>query len=57
MDEHWPYGASLFAPGSVQEGITRGKKLSIIDWNHYTKLDDYLNKAVEAMGFPAASVK
>jgi ABC-type Fe3+ transport system substrate-binding protein len=57
MDEHWPDGASLFAPGSVQEGVTRGKKLSIIDWNHYTKLDDYLNKAVEAMGFPTASVK
>jgi iron(III) transport system substrate-binding protein len=57
MDEHWPYGASLFAPGSVQEGVTRGKKLSIIDWNHYTKLDDYLNKAVEAMGFPTASIK
>jgi ABC-type Fe3+ transport system substrate-binding protein len=57
MDEHWPYGASLFVPGSAQEDITRGKKLSIIDWNHYTKLDDYLNKAVEAMGFPAATVK
>jgi ABC-type Fe3+ transport system substrate-binding protein len=57
MDEQWPYGASLFAPGSVQEDITRGKKLSIIDWNHYTKLDDYLGKAVEAMGFPTASVK
>jgi ABC-type Fe3+ transport system substrate-binding protein len=57
MDEHWPYGASLFAPGSVQETVTRGKQLSIIDWNHYTKLDDYLSKAVEAMGFPTASIK
>jgi hypothetical protein len=37
--------------------LTRGKKLSIIDWNHYTKLDDYLQKIVEAMGFPTASVK
>jgi hypothetical protein len=50
-------GASVFAPGSAQEDVTRGKKLSIIDWNHYTKLDDYLNKIVEALGFPAASVK
>jgi iron(III) transport system substrate-binding protein len=57
MDEQWPYGASLFAPGSVQEDVTRGKKLSIIDWNHYTKLDDYLSKVIEAMGFPTASVK
>jgi ABC-type Fe3+ transport system substrate-binding protein len=57
MDDQWPYGASVFAPGSAQESITRGKKLSIIDWNHYTKLDEYLNKAVEAMGFPTATVK
>jgi len=57
MDEHWPFGASLFAPGSAQEEVTRGKKLSLIDWGHYTKLDDYINKAVEAMGFPAATVK
>jgi iron(III) transport system substrate-binding protein len=57
MDEQWPYGASLFAPGSVQEDVTRGKKLSIIDWNHYTKLDDYLSKVIEAMGFPTATVK
>ena len=57
MDDHWPFGASLFAPGSAQEEVTRGKKLSLIDWGHYTKLDDYINKAVEAMGFPTASVK
>jgi len=57
MDDRWPFGASLFAPGSAQEEVTRGKKLSLIDWNHYTKLDDYINKAVEAMGFPTASIK
>jgi len=57
MDEQWPFGASLFTPGSAQEDVTRGKKLSLIDWSHYTKLDDYINKAVEAMGFPSASVK
>ena len=57
MDDQWPFGASLFAPGSAQEEVTRGKKLSLIDWSHYTKLDDYINKAVEAMGFPTASVK
>jgi iron(III) transport system substrate-binding protein len=57
MDDHWPAGASLFAPGSIQEGVTRGKKLSLIDWNHYTKLDEYVEKMVEAMGFPKATVK
>ncbi|HLN86852.1 MAG TPA: extracellular solute-binding protein [Candidatus Limnocylindrales bacterium] len=57
MDDRWPFGASLFAPGSAQEEVTRGKKVSLIDWSHYTKLDDYINKAVEAMGFPTATVK
>jgi len=57
MDDHWPFGASVFTPRSAQEDLTRGKKLSIIDWNHYTKLDDYLQKIVEAMGFPKATVK
>jgi ABC-type Fe3+ transport system substrate-binding protein len=57
MDDQWPYGASVFAPGSAQENVTRGKKLSIIDWSHYTKLDDYMKKVVEALGFPTATVK
>ena len=55
MDDYWPLGASVLAPGSVQSQLARGKKLSIIDWNHYGKLDDYLNKIVEAMGFPKAN--
>jgi iron(III) transport system substrate-binding protein len=55
MDDHWPLGASVLAPGSVQSRLARGKKLSVIDWNHYGKLDDYLNKIVEAMGFPKAN--
>ncbi len=57
LDEYWPFGASLFAPGSAQEELTRGKKLSVIDWNHYTNLDDYLKKIIETLGFPTASVK
>ncbi|MBI2987099.1 MAG: ABC transporter substrate-binding protein [Deltaproteobacteria bacterium] len=54
MDDHWPLGASVFSPGSAQEQLTKGKKLSVIDWNHYGKLDDYLKRMVEAMGFPKA---
>ena len=55
MDEYWPLGASVLSPGSVQEQLARGKKLSIIDWNHYGKLNEYLNKIVEGMGFPRAN--
>ncbi|HWP57919.1 MAG TPA: extracellular solute-binding protein [Candidatus Acidoferrales bacterium] len=54
MDKEWPLGASVFSPGSEQEKLTKGKKLSVIDWNHYGKLDDYLKRMVEAMGFPKA---
>lgn len=54
IDEHWPLGASVLSPGSAQEELTRGKKISLVDWNHMAKVDDYLNKIVEAMGFPKA---
>jgi ABC-type Fe3+ transport system substrate-binding protein len=52
MDDHWPYGASVFAPGSEQEKLTKGKKLSIVDWNGYKKLDDNVEKITAAYGFP-----
>jgi ABC-type Fe3+ transport system substrate-binding protein len=54
MDDYWPLGASVLAPGSVQEQLTRGKALSIIDWNHYRNLNQYLKNIAEAMGFPKA---
>jgi ABC-type Fe3+ transport system substrate-binding protein len=54
LDEQWPVGASFLFPGSVQAQLTKGKKLSVVDWNHITKLDDYLGKVVEAFGFPKA---
>ena len=53
-DEYEPYGASLFLPGSAQESVTRGKKLSLVDWEYFTKMPDYQHKIVEAYGFPKA---
>ena len=38
IDEHEPYGASVLTPGSVQEKVARGLKLSVIDWDHVTKM-------------------
>lgn len=52
MDKYWPYGASVFAPGSEQEKLTKGKKLSIVDWNGYKRLDDDVKKLTAAYGFP-----
>jgi ABC-type Fe3+ transport system substrate-binding protein len=54
MDKYWPYGASVFSPGSAQEQVTKGKKLSLVDWSTYKKLDDYMEKIVAAYGFPHA---
>ena len=51
-DEHEPFGASVFVGGFAQEQATRGKKLSVVDWNHFTKMQDYQAKIVEAYGFP-----
>jgi ABC-type Fe3+ transport system substrate-binding protein len=54
LDEHWPFGASVLLPDSIQARETKGQKVSLIDWNHYTKLDEYTSKIVEAYGFPKA---
>ena len=35
--------------GSGQE--TKGKSLSLVDWNHYTKLDEYTSKIAGAYAF------
>ncbi len=53
-DDLEPYGATLFIAGSAQESVTRGKKLSLVDWDHFAKMPDYQAKVVEAYGFPKA---
>jgi len=55
IDKHEPYGASILSPGSVQAKVTRGKKLSVIDWDHVTKIEEYQKKIIEAYGFPRAA--
>jgi len=52
-----PFAASIFIPGFAQEQATRGKKLSVVDWNHFAKMPEYQNKVVEAYGFPKAERK
>ncbi len=56
-DEHEPFGASVFISGFSQEQATRGKKLSVVDWNHFTRMQEYQAKVVEAYGFPKAERK
>ncbi len=54
-DKYEPYGGSIHAPGSALEELTRGKKVSVIDWNHFQKMKEYQQKIVEAFGFPKAT--
>ena len=54
IDQHEPFGASYLTTGSVQQKLTRGLKLSVVDWEHVTKLEDYQKKITEAYGFPRA---
>jgi len=56
-DEHEPFGASVFIANFTQEQSTRGKKLSVVEWNHFTKMQEYQAKIVEAYGFPKAERK
>jgi ABC-type Fe3+ transport system substrate-binding protein len=49
--------ASLFAPGSAHEQVTRGKKLSVVAWEHYLKMASYEEQTIRALGFPRAEKK
>jgi iron(III) transport system substrate-binding protein len=52
IDKYEPLRASIFTPGSATEQVTRGKKLSVVDWNHFSKYQDYEAKIFAAWGFP-----
>src|SRR5262245_13842911 len=54
-DKYEPYGGSIHSPGSALEELTRGKKVSVIDWDHFQKMKEYQEKIVAAYGFPKAS--
>jgi iron(III) transport system substrate-binding protein len=54
LEEGGPYEGSVFIQGTVQEKAVRGKKQSVVDWSHYTRLPEYIKKVVEAYGFPRA---
>ena len=54
LDDFDPFGASIYTPGSIQGQEIKGKKVSVVDWEHYTKLGEYQDKIVAAYGFPKA---
>ncbi|HKE32298.1 MAG TPA: extracellular solute-binding protein [Candidatus Angelobacter sp.] len=54
LDEDGPYLGSFFVRGTVQEQAIRGKQLSLIDWHHFLRFQEYQEKITEALGFPRA---
>ena len=57
VDKYWPYGASVFVRGASQEEVIRGKKLSVMSWEHRQEMDEWLTKVVQSLGFPAGETK
>ena len=47
-------GGSALLQGSAQERVVQGKKLSLVDWDHMTRLPEYQRNVVGAYGFPKA---
>ena len=49
--------ASIFSSGSKHEQLAKGKKVSLIAWDHYIKMSEYEEDIVKALGFPRADKK
>ncbi|MBI2988728.1 MAG: extracellular solute-binding protein [Deltaproteobacteria bacterium] len=52
--DKYEFKASVFSPNSAAAQVTGGKKLSVIDWDHFTKVQEYIEKIIAAFGFPKA---
>ena len=48
------YKGSIFSAGTTAFQVARTNKVSLVDWQHYTKMQEYLRLVVEAYGFPKA---
>jgi spermidine/putrescine-binding protein len=56
-DEHEPLGSSVYVRGGAVEQELRGKKLSVVSWDHHQNMEQWQAKVVEAYGFPKAETK
>jgi ABC-type Fe3+ transport system substrate-binding protein len=57
LDQVEPYGGSALIPGTKQEELARGKKLSVVAGSDQYKMNDWVKKVVAAYGFPRAETK
>ena len=52
LDEFEPLKSSIYSPGAKLEQLVRGKKVSVVDWDHIEKMGSYMKQISEAYGFP-----
>jgi ABC-type Fe3+ transport system substrate-binding protein len=52
-DEH-EYNSSVYLRGSLAEQELKGKKLSVVDWEHQHNMEKWQAQVFEAYGFPKA---
>lgn len=56
-DEHEPLSSSVYVHGGAVEQELRGKKLSVVSWEHHQNMEQWQAKVFETYGFPKAEVK
>ncbi len=56
-DIHEPLCSSLYVRGGAVEQALRGKKVSVVSWEHQQSMDQWSAKIVEAFGFPKAEAQ
>jgi ABC-type Fe3+ transport system substrate-binding protein len=49
--------ASIFSAGSKHEQLAKGRKVSLVAWDHYVQMSKYEEDIVKALGFPRADKK
>jgi len=54
IDKYSPLRASVFTPTSAAAQVIRGKELSVVGWDHFTKFQEYQEKIFAAYGLPKA---
>ncbi len=56
-DENEPFASSVFVRGGAVERELKGKKLSVVGWEHHRSVSEWEGKVVQAYGFPKAERK
>src|SRR5215510_10319173 len=54
IDDNEPGKASVYLPGSINETVLRGRRLSVVEWDSFAKMGQWMKMIVSAWGFPRA---